>query len=73
MILTAAQNFLTTIWPLVEILRSLVVYVNHHNKDYLAIGFATTMRLLSNYFDLLFVDHQVISVGKYAAHFMPAD
>ena len=27
--------FLATIWPLVEILRSLVVYVNHHNKDYL--------------------------------------
>jgi len=37
MILTAAQNFLATIWPLIEFLRSLVVYVNHHNKDYLRI------------------------------------
>ena len=37
LILIAAQNFLATIWPLVEILRSLVVvYVNHHNKDYLS-------------------------------------
>jgi len=24
------------IWPLVKILPSLVVYVNHHNKDYLS-------------------------------------
>ena len=35
LILTAVHNFLATIWPLVEITRSLVVYVNHHNKDYL--------------------------------------
>ena len=34
-ILTAAMHFLATIWPLIEFLRSLVVYVNHHNKDYL--------------------------------------
>ena len=34
-IFTALQNFLATIWPFIDILRSLVVYVNHHNKDYL--------------------------------------
>jgi len=32
---SSSVNFLATIWPLIEILRSLVVYVNHHNKDYL--------------------------------------
>ena len=33
-IFTAAQNFLAPIWPFIDILRSLVVVVNHHNKDY---------------------------------------
>ena len=33
--LDCGADFLATIWSLVEILRSLVVYVNHHNKDYL--------------------------------------
>jgi len=33
LILTEVQNFLATIWPLVEILRFLVIYVNCHNKD----------------------------------------
>ena len=54
------QNFLATIWPLVEILR--VVYVKHKTKTVsgkliaiAAIGFAATMRHLSNYFDLLFL------------------
>ena len=32
---SASVNLSATIWPLIEILRSLVVYVNHHNKDYL--------------------------------------
>ena len=31
----SAEFFFVTIWPLIEFLRSLVVYVNHHNKDYL--------------------------------------
>ena len=31
-IMTTAQNFLATTWPFIDILRSLVVYVN--NKDY---------------------------------------
>ena len=29
------MNFLATIWPLIEILRSLVACVNQRNKDYL--------------------------------------
>ena len=32
---SSSVNFLATIWPHIEILRSLVVYVNYHNKDYL--------------------------------------
>ena len=55
-ILTAAHNFLAMIWPLVEILRSLVVYMHHHNKVYLRKIFAVMMWLLSNYFDLLCVN-----------------
>ena len=35
LILTTAHNFLATIWPFIDILRSLAVYVNHHNNDYL--------------------------------------
>jgi len=53
-ILTPAHNFLATIWPFIDILQSLVVYVNHHKKTIsgklLVIGFAATMQLLSNNF-----------------------
>ena len=32
---SSSANFLATIWPLIKILRSLVVHVNDHNKNYL--------------------------------------
>ena len=54
-------NLLATIWPLIKILRSLVVYVNQHNKDYLGKIPCDCLcgddAAFVNYFDLLFSHH----------------
>ena len=60
------SDFLATMWPLIEIRRSLVVYVNHHNKDYIRKTPCDWLcgddGDLSHYFDLLFLKQLIHSV-----------